>query len=346
MAVRREGMIPMRLENRKTGESRSFTLRPARPEDAAQIIACIREAYGDTYVKPFLYTEEGVRHCAATGEMCFSVAEDEGGRVAGITAYELDADFPGMAEIACHVIIREYNGYGLALPLALHAMEQAEKLPLTGQFARALGCHLISQKTLKGMGFTAAGFLLNVFDKELFRYRYQNGDYAKIPQTLAVRRQGAWRADPLWLPEELFGLARDLFGELGAPLERRSDEKATGHGRWERREDARHATVTLWVRACGDDFVARLAKEMAFPSAQPGRTVNLYLNLAAPGAAAAYGAARERGFFFTGLLPCASDGTYMILHHPLEVPVLLDGIPYIPEYAPFVEQIRRQLCQR
>ena len=336
----------MRLQNRNTGESRDFTLRQARPEDASQIIACIRGAYGNTYVKPFLYTEEGVRHCDATGEMRFSVAEDDGGQIAGVTAYELDAGFPGMAEIACQVIAREYNGYGLALPLALHAMERAEKLPLTGQFARALGCHLISQKTLKGMGFTASGFLLNVFDKELFRHHYQNGDYAKIPQTLAVKRQGEWAAPPLWLPEELIGLAQGMFEELGVPLRLCSGGEKAGPGRWERSEDARHATVTLWARACGDDFEDRLIQETAFPSAQPGRTVNLYLNLSSPGAAAAYQTARDRGFFFTGLLPCVSDGTYMILHNPLEIPVLLDGIPYIPEYAPFVEQIRRQLCQR
>lgn len=336
----------MWLENRKTGESRNFTLRQARPQDAAEIIACIRGAYGDTYVKPFLYTEEGVRRCEATGEMRFSVAEDSGGRIAGITAYELDASFPGMAEIACQVIAREYNGYGLALPLALHAMDRAEKLPLTGQFARALGCHLISQKTLKGMGFTASGFLLNVFDKELFRHRYQNGAYAKIPQTLAVKRQEGWTAAPLWLPEELIGLAGGMFEGMGVPMRLGSGGRKAGSRRWERSEDDRHATVTLWARACGDDFEDRLSKETELPPARPGRTVNLYLNLSAPGAAAAYQAARERGFLFTGFLPCVSDGTYMVLHHPLEVPVLLDGIPYIPEYAPFVEQIRRQLCQR
>lgn len=150
----------------------------------------------------------------------------------------------------------------------------------------------------------------------------------------------------MWLPEELTGLAQDVFGEVGVPLRLCSGGKKAGPGRWDRSEDARHATVTLWARACGDDFEDRLIKEMTFPSALPGRTVNLCLNLSAPGAAAAYEAARAHGFFFTGLLPCVSGGTYMILHDPLEVPVRLDGIPYIPEYAPFMEQIRRQLCQR
>lgn len=113
-----------------------------------------------------------------------------------------------MAEIACQVILRVYHGYGLALPLALHSMRRADAQPLMGQFARALGCHKISQKTLKGMGFTACGFLLNVFDKSLFRYHFQNGSYAKVPQSIAVKRQGN-DAAALWLPEELRDLRRE-----------------------------------------------------------------------------------------------------------------------------------------
>lgn len=287
----------MLLHNPSTDETAEFTLRDFCPADAPQIIACIRDAYGDTYVKPFLYTEEGVRSCDERGIMRFSVAETAQGVLAGITAYELDEHFPGMAEIACQVILRVYHGYGLALPLALHSMRRADAQPLTGQFARALGCHKISQKTLKGMGFTACGFLLNVFDKSLFRYHFQNGSYAKVPQSIAVKRQGN-DAAALWLPEELRDLGENTLRALGC----------------------------MWTLT-------------------PGQTVNLYLNLSRPGSAAAYEAARRHGFFFTGFLPCAADGVYMILHHALNVPVELDGIPYIPEYAPFVEQIRRQLCQ-
>lgn len=287
----------MLLHNPSTDETAEFTLRGFCPADAPQIIACIRDAYGDTYVKPFLYTEEGVRSCDERGIMRFSVAETAQGVLAGITAYELDEHFPGMAEIACQVILRVYHGYGLALPLALHSMRRADAQPLTGQFARALGCHKISQKTLKGMGFTACGFLLNVFDKSLFRYHFQNGSYAKVPQSIAVKRQGN-DAAALWLPEELRDLGGNTLRALGC----------------------------MWTLT-------------------PGQTVNLYLNLSRPGSAAAYEAARRHGFFFTGFLPCAADGVYMILHHPLNMPVELDGIPYIPEYAPFVEQIRRQLWQ-
>lgn len=335
----------MLLHNPSTDETAEFTLRDFRPADAPQIISCIRDAYGDTYVKPFLYTEEGVRSCNERGVMPFSVAETAEGVLAGITAYELDEHFPGMAEIACQVILREYHGYGLALPLALHSMHRADAQPLTGQFARALGCHKISQKTLKGMGFTACGFLLNVFDKSLFRYHFQNGSYAKVPQSVAVKRQNDGTA-ALWLPEELRALGESTLRTLGCvwtltPSARQPERE----DRWEQERDERHATLTLWARTCGEGFARHLSERLGAVAELPGQTVNLYLNLSRSGSAAAYEAARRLGFLFTGFLPCAADGVYMILHHPLNVPVELDGIPYIPEYAPFVEQIRRQLCQ-
>lgn len=337
----------MRLQNQKTGEELELQLRPFRPSDAAQVIACIRDAYGDTYVKPYLYTEEGVRSHDESGQLCFSVAETADGRLAGITAYERSEQLPGMAEIACQVVQRSFQGYGLALPLALHAMGRAEGQRLTGQFSRALGCHLISQKTLKGMGFTACGFLLNVFDKTRFRHHFQNGAYDKIPQSVAVKRQDCQDVGALWLPEELRPLGENTLAALGCQwtlLPQGGQPEA--EDRWDREADEPHATLTLWARTCGQDFDGTLARELAGVANAPGQTVNLYLNLSRPGSEAACRAARTRGFLFTGFLPCAADGVYMILHHPLGTAVDMDGIPYIADYAPFAEQIRRQLWQR
>lgn len=334
----------MLLSHKTTGKTLEVTLRPARPSDAPQIIACIRDAYGDTYVKPYLYTEEGILLHEERGELCFSVAETAGGDLAGITAYTgAGPSFPGMSEIACQVIRREYNGYGLALPLALYTMERAERLPFTGLYARALGCHLISQKTLKGMGFTACGFLLNVFNKEKFTYRCQNGDYAKIPQSLAVKRQGGRDLGPLFLPAEWEDLASRTFRSLGVSWEKAGAGDLTGPDEWTWEADEAHGTLFLWARTCGEAFSKHMAAALKAQSAREDGTVELFLCLSRPGSAAAYEEARRQGFLVTGILPCTKDGTFLLLHHPLRVPVLLDGIPCIPEYEPFLGQIRRQL---
>lgn len=335
----------MTLHN-KNGQTLAVELRPSRPADAPQIIACIRDAYGDTYVKPYLYTEEGIRQHEEEGSLCFSVAEAPGGIVAGITAYALSDHFPGMSEVACQIIRREYNGYGLALPLALHAMDRAGKLPLTAQYARALGCHLISQKTLDGMGFTACGFLLNVFNKDLFKHRFENGDYVKIPQSLAVKRQNKTDVGAAWLPDRLVPAAEAMYRKMGLAWTRReSAPDLSGPDRWNQELDEPHASLSLRAETCGAAFEANLTamvgERLAACEERVNQTVNLFLNLSRPGSGAAYEIARRLGFFFTGFLPCGPDVEYMILHHPLKTPVRLDGVPYIPEYAPFMDEIRR-----
>lgn len=335
----------MYLESKNKADGIEAILRPFRPEDAEQLIACVRDAYGETYVKPWIYSVEGILHHVESGEMHFSVAEVDG-VVAGMTACEVSEHFPQVGEIACQIIRQEYSGYGLALPLALHAMHQGEQMPLKSQFARALGCHLISQKTLKSMGFTACGFLLHIFDKKRFLYHFENGDYAKVPQSVAFKRQEKTEAGNIWMPEELMPLAEHVYSELGVSWSRNpSCGSLAGKDIWARELDEKHATLTLWARSCGADFETRLDAEISAVAENPGQTVNLYLNLSCPGSGAAYEAACKRGFFFTGFFPCGADGEYMILHHPLQVPVLVDTIPHIPEYTPFMEQIRRQLCR-
>ena len=332
----------MILRHKQSGEVLEIAVRPFRPADAPQVIACIRDAYGGTYVKPSLYTEEGILRHEDRGDLRFSVAETGEGRIAGVTAYALPEHFPGLSEIACQVVRREFSGFGLALPLALHAMERAEALPVSGQFARALGCHLISQKTLRGMGFTACGFLLNVFDKEKFTYRFPNGDYAKVPQSLAVKRQGPGILGPIFLPEEWAALAASCFQSLGVSWERAPAGPLSGPDRWDWEMDETHATLTLWARTCGTEFSAHLDRALEAAD-RPGGTVNLFLNLSCPGSGAAWAEAERRGFFVTGFLPCGEGGACLILHHPLRLPVRLEGIPCIPDYEPFLEQMRRQL---
>lgn len=325
-----------------------YVIRDFIPDDADGVIKCIRDAYGESYVKSFLYDRDEILRLDSENAMRFSVALTENGEIAGITAFERDEHFLGMGEIACQVIRREYNGHGLAIELALHAMRRAEKEKFTAQFARALGCHLISQKTLKRMGFTACGFMLNVFDKELFLHRFQNGDYAKIPQSVAVKKQTKRSAGRIWLPYELLKLGRSVYSEMGVDADFciEAVPPATGESILDFDNDSRHNTLSVWVRSCGTDIGAVLDKETAKLSDIKGQSIQLYINVSKAGGAKAYSSARERGFFFTGFLPCCLDGDYLIMHNSMNLPVTLEEIPHIPEYQPFIDEIRRQLCRK
>ena len=50
----------MLLQHKHTGEAVDFTLRPFQENDTSQLIACIHDAYGDSYVKSKLYDPDKV----------------------------------------------------------------------------------------------------------------------------------------------------------------------------------------------------------------------------------------------------------------------------------------------
>ncbi|MEG1746804.1 MAG: hypothetical protein RR226_00095 [Oscillospiraceae bacterium] len=333
----------MQLTHYATKDRIEVQFRPLQKADIPAVISCIRDAYGDTYVKSYLYNEETLWAHHTTGALSFSVVETSDGCLAGIIANEVSPMFPGQCEIACQIILRRFTGYNLALPLARYTMVQAEQKDFQSQFARALGCHIISQKTLTDMGFTHCGFLLSVFDRTKLTLRYDTEGNPKIPQTVAVKRQNAQGGRSLFLPESCRPLAEKLYGELGLPqtfTPPRGEIPAESLWCWE--HDPQHSTLLLRARQPGATFAAELAQALEAMRGRPLQTVNLLLNLCSPGSAHAYTAARELGFFFTGFFPCGEDGEYLILHHPLDVPVDMAHIPYLPVYEPYVNEIRRQ----
>lgn len=333
----------MQLTHSTTGNRIEIHFRPLRQADVPAVINCIRDAYGDTYVKPYLYSEETLWAHHTKGELSFSVAETRDGCLAGIIANEVSPLFPGQCEIACQIIFRRFNGYSLALPLARYTMERAQQENFQSQFARALGCHIISQKTLTDMDFTHCGFLLSVFDRTKLTIRYNTEGNLKIPQTVAVKCQNACGGRSLFLPESCRPLAEALYAALGLPQSFTPPEGAVPpESLWGWEHDSRHCTLLLRARQPGAAFAAELTRVLDTVGSRPLQTVNLLLNLCSPGSARAYAAARELGFFFTGFLPCGEDGEYLILHHPLDVPVDMGYIPYLSAYEPYVNEIRRQ----
>ncbi len=333
----------MLLTNHKTGASANFHIRPIRLDDIPDAIACVRDAYQDTYVKPYLYTGEGFLKHIENGGLCFSVAEAEDGRLAGIIAHEVSGFFPGLAEIACEIILHEFSGYGLAAPLALYQLSRIEPGPYKGYFARALGCHKISQKTLSIMGFTHCGFLLSVFDRDKLLTHYHKNENPKISQAVSVKRGTKRDAGILYIPGRLAPLAETLYRSLGRTYKLSDDvPSAPAESIIALEDDTTHNTLLIRAAQVGAGFGMELAALVNSVAGRPLQTVNLLLNMNDPGSVKAYRAAGEQGFLFTGFLPGMSDGEYIILHDPLDVPFDVDKIPYIPEFEPYAAEIRRQ----
>lgn len=340
----------MIFTHKKTGQTLSLTLRPFQEKDCGQIIACFRDAYGDSYIKPFVYTPEGIIDHHNSGKFQFYVAETEEGDIISIIASELSPIFPGLIETASQVTRHEYAGYHLAAPMVAYQMEQARALrPEYSNMAHPLCTYSISQKTVQTVGYTACGFLLHTFQKDKFLQNSAIQDFEKLSLTVAVKAaEGYERKGALWIPLELRTIAQTMYDDLGVSCSF-SQQGGTlpKEGAYHHSLDETHKTLTVQVKKGGEDFSSYLAEQLEQMRQKDAiATVTLYLNSKDFSCLYAYEEARKQGFFFQGFLPCGFSEDYVILHHPFSLTFCIDEIPMIEEYKPFAIIIRRQYHER
>ena len=69
-------------------------------------------------------------------------------------------------------------------------------------------------------------------------------------------------------------------------------------------------------------------------------TVSLALALSDPAAAWGCEALERLGFHFSGLQPFCRGEQYLLLHHPLSVPIPFDRMLIDPAYRPMFQAVR------
>lgn len=348
----------MIMTNQKTGQTLSLHFRPFQEKDCQQIISCFQDAYGDSYIKPFVYTSEGIIAHQKSGELQFYVAETEDGEIISMIASELSSDFSGFVETASQVTRHEYAGFRLAAPMVAYELQQSLKMrPTHSHMAHPLCTYSISQKTVKTVGYTACGFLLHQFHKDKFHQNSAIQDFEKLSLTVAVKPAECYKSEgSLWIPEELQDLGEMVYNNLGVAFSLSKEEKDSGgsfgknlrkQGNYTESVDETHKTLTLQVKQGGEDFSSWLSQQIQKMSkTHPLATVNLYINVKDASCVSLYKEAKQQGFFFQGFLPCGFQEDYLILHHPLSLVFSIDEIPMIEEYKPFAQEIRRQLHER
>lgn len=340
----------MLFTNKKTGNTLSLTFRPFQEEDCPQIIACFRDAYGDSYIKPFVYTPEGIIEHHNSGELQFYVAQTEEGEIISIIASEISPFFPGLIETASQITRHEYAGYHLAAPMVAYQMEQARALrPEYSNMAHPLCTYSISQKTVKTVGYTACGFLLHTFQKDKFHQNSAIQDFEKLSLTVAIKAAETYGLqEELWVPPELQPIAKTMYENLGVSCTfSQKEDTLLNQGEYTEMFDETHRTLTLQVKKGGEDLPSFLSQHLEKMRQMDSiATISLYLNAKDFSCIYAYEEARNQGFFFQGFLPCGFSEDYVILHHPLSLNFCIDEIPMIAEYKPFAAVIRRQYHER
>lgn len=353
MCERRE----LLLKNRQ-GDSLRLYLRKYQEGDEEGMISCIRDEYGDSYVKQDFYNPAYFRIEAREGRITFLAAETEDGMIAGMLILKQSLPRETMCEIASQIFRKKYRGYGLAMPFFEYAMEILLSRPCSAALCRPVLYHDITQRLMGRLGFKAVGVVLNTFDMEKTTHSYGNGRNGKHSFGIQVRALGKRDVGRLYLPSEHQSFCRSIYESLGVGfciVQEEGDGQEGMSGQIcepahippvsviDYKQYAGQSSMEIHVSHIGKDFPERIAHIHAAHPLQGRQTASVFLNCNDPFARWAYRKLEHAGYFFTGLQPLCSEKEYIILHHPGEVETWLEDYAAAEEFLYLFRYIRKNM---
>ncbi len=335
------------LRNRQ-GETLHLYLRKYREGDEEGMIACIRDEYGDTYVKQDFYDPAYYKKEAEKGEITFLAAETEDGVIAGVLILKQFYPKEDKCEIASQIFRKKYRGYGLAMPFFEYGMEILLSRFYSAALCRPVLYHAVTQRLMCRLGLKATGVVLNTFDMECVSHSYSNGRNSKHSYGIQVRAVGKKNAGSLYLPPEHQSFCSRIYESLGVefymaqeiPWELRGITGMPVESVLEYKQYEKQSSMEIHISRVGLDLPERMEEIRGKYPLKGRQTVSVFLNCNDPNAVWAYRELEKKGYFFTGLEPLCGRQEYVILHHPGEVEFWLEDYVVTEEFQGLIQYIQ------
>lgn len=332
----------------KKNETPSVWLREYRVGDEQGIIGCIRDEYGNSYVKAQWYSKTAIMENAVTGRDIFIVAQLPNGEIAATTALaKIQGRNTAVYEIAAQVVKKKYRGHGIAQKIFEYSLKLLEDKNVSAVYSQPVLFHDITQRLLCSLGFHAVGIVPNIFDLEVLHHSYDNGRNTKMPLGIQVMARRGQNAGRLYLPDRHKAFCRERYEELGAAYEIMESAvencgKMPADSRFSYSYDRKHKYLEIGILEIGTDFDRQLELLLRTYPLKGKNTANVFINSNDRYAVGAYEKLCKKGFFFTGIKPLCGDGEYIIMHHAGEMPFYLEDLKLNMEFKNIANYIREE----
>ncbi len=287
----------------KTGEKKTFTMRPFAPGDEAGMIACIRDEYADSYFKRDFYDPDKLREKALGDHYVFFVAQTDE-EIAGMEIFALFTELgDDYIEPASQIFKPVYRGYGLAAALVEYTFALAKQMQPAALFVHAVTFHSITQRVCGAQGMIPTGFRLGSFLAERMHNSYPIGNCPKHSEGIMILPVQKTDAGRVYVPKELKEYVSGCYDRLGMgytlcfdreELPGRSAELSVI-------TDELQRTVLIRILQSGDDLIHQVQQIMEPHDPDSLYTYQIALPADSGAAITEYEQLKELGFFFTGL---------------------------------------------
>ena len=312
----------------------SVNFREFQAQDTPAIIDLIRDEYKSSYRKRELYSEENILH----GDYKFYIAELDDKKIIGVLAYK---PFGTACEITTGIILKEYRNFHIFRHFVKYVVDEVLRLEnVSAMIGRSVMYHSISQHLMSEIGFKPCGFIFSTILMENFHHSYNYDDNIKHPHAVIIKRGNKIDAGKIFLPEEFFYIAQNVYKSIGVKIQLDSSENIlSGESLIRLDDDLPQQNCNIFIDSIGADIIEKiLAVENLH--VKPFQTFNIFLNINDKAAITAYKKLREIGYFFAGFEPICFENEFMILHNPKNVAINFDTLSMTEEFNILKEQVR------
>ncbi|NLV86984.1 MAG: hypothetical protein GX025_07180 [Clostridiales bacterium] len=316
------------LTREKTGEKLSCDFKEVNPDAMEDILgfqACIRDEYGESYPRDYIYKPHELAEKIRQGEiLCYLALSDRKDPVASLAL----TPFKGLErvpEMTMHVVRKTYRGFGVGTEFTKAVLDSPPIDEYNAVAIHSVTFHSIAQRQTISCGFLPTGFLLSVHSNDILKHSFDINGCRKQSFAVAVLPKGKKDAGSLHLPPEHESFIKGIYEKLSVVFKQADGKNSEGKTEYHCEQDETHLTKTTEVFKCGEDF-EKLTDALLQKPYKMGQTINVFINLNDPCAVYAYEVLKNRGFIFTGLHPLCANGEFMIMHHPLGLGLPLDRL--------------------
>lgn len=321
-------------------EDTEFDFHPMRRDEAAGVLRCLRDEYGDRYPHRIVYDTDRFYEACRKGDTVSMVATDGNGEIAAHVALAGSALLPGTMELCMGIVCKRYRNRSLMTLISERAFEHAiGNFDLTSVNSQPVTHHVYAQKVCAAQGYHCCGFVFNIANEGLFdpRDKDQRGSIALVVRMLKDRRRR------IHVPAEVLPAVRCIVSDMRLEREFAVSGGAFPEGTSNLRseiDDSLQFADTA-VRRIGEDFEERLAREHELFVLRGCKASRLLLNICDHNAPAAYDIAKGAGYFCTGMFPGSSDCDYLMMENPMGRPIEYDSLKIDERYADIFTLVRR-----
>jgi hypothetical protein len=324
-----------------------YTIRRLLPEDAAGVVACVREVYGDSYIiHTELYHPEEIVRLNETGRLVSVVALDGRGRIVAHYALERqDLRLPA-AESGEAMVLAEHRHHHLLEQMRVLLEQEAHRLGLRGIFGRTVTNHVYSQKAVERFGEKPCGVSLGRTPRTFQNMR------APLFQRMSIvfyfKYLQPEQCRPLHLPARHRAMCSSIYQQFGIAAQWQDETATLGPGQHavDFRPELQRAIIQVH-RVGHDTMEAVRSVRRELGGAGRAEVIYLELPLTQPGTPAVCEAAEAERFFFSGIAPLyLTDGDALRLQYlavELDTSLLQIANPFARELLAYADGERQRV---